>query len=194
MRTHRLSRDERREQLLDTAGTMVVQDGVESLTMEGVAAKAGVSKALPYKFFANREDLLLSLYDREVDEVGERLDVATVGVEPFEERLRATITAWLEHLNDRGLLLGILMTTPLLTGPIQKRQFEVGADLSLEWGELAAKEFDIPLERAIDAAAMLLASTQGLLQRWIREQHRQDELVECFVTMGCAAFASLGRP
>jgi AcrR family transcriptional regulator len=194
MQTHRLSHEERRSQLLDTAGIMVVQDGVESLTMEGVAARAGVSKALPYKFFANREDLLLSLYDREVDEVGERLDVATVGVEPFEDRLRATITAWLEHMRERGLLLGILMTTPLLTGPIQKRQIEVGADLSLEWGELAAREFGIPLERAVDGAAVLLAGTQGLLQRWINGKDRQSELVEEFVRMSVGAFASLATP
>jgi AcrR family transcriptional regulator len=191
--THRLSRDERREQLLDTAGAMVVDEGVESLTMEGIAAKAGVSKALPYKFFANREDLLLTLYDREVHEVGDRLEVVAGNVEPFEERLRVTIRAWLEHMQERGLLLGILMTTPLLTGPIQKRQFVVGEELAVEWGELAAEEFHIPPDRAVDAAAVLLAGTQGLLQRWIGHHDRQDELVDSFVTMTVAAFAALGE-
>jgi AcrR family transcriptional regulator len=189
---HRLTRDERRHQLLDTAGAMAVEEGVESLTMEGVAARAGVSKALPYKFFGNREDLLLALYDREIDQMGERLDATTEGIEDFEERLRVTVTVWLEHMAERGMLLGILMTVPLLSGPIQQRQARTGRNLAVEWGERATVAFGIEPTAAVDAAAMILAGSQGMLQRWIQAPQRRQELADTFVHLALAAFRSLG--
>ena len=53
----RLTRAARREQLLDAAAQLGAAS-LDSVTMEGLAAQAGVSKALPYKFFANRDEVL----------------------------------------------------------------------------------------------------------------------------------------
>ena len=51
----RLQPEERRQELLDSAFTIVLSRGLESLTMEGLAAQAGVNKALPYHYFETRE-------------------------------------------------------------------------------------------------------------------------------------------
>ena len=47
------------------AGELVASADADSVTMEAVAERAGVSRPLVYKHFANRAELLASLYQRE---------------------------------------------------------------------------------------------------------------------------------
>src|SRR6476619_7614888 len=61
----RLSADERREALLDVARTLVNEVGPGGITMGVVAERARVTRALVYKHFANKHDLLVALYRRE---------------------------------------------------------------------------------------------------------------------------------
>ena len=44
--------------LLDTAARLAMDHGPDGVTMDAVAASAGVSRPLVYKHFANREELL----------------------------------------------------------------------------------------------------------------------------------------
>ncbi|HET6795150.1 MAG TPA: helix-turn-helix domain-containing protein, partial [Acidimicrobiales bacterium] len=69
----RLTRQERRGQLLDAGAAIVVESGADSLTMEGVAVRAGVSKALPYQHFQDAEDLLTELATREASIIADRI-------------------------------------------------------------------------------------------------------------------------
>ena len=72
----RLSRDERRAHFLDMAAEIITEHGADSVTMEGVAARAGVSKALGYRYFTNRDDLLMALFDREMAILDHRISTA----------------------------------------------------------------------------------------------------------------------
>ena len=47
----RLSPADRRNQLLDSARDIIVQQGLSTLTMEQLATEAGVSNPLIYKYF-----------------------------------------------------------------------------------------------------------------------------------------------
>ena len=63
--THRrLSRAARREQLLETALTIVREDGADRLTLGYLARQAGVSKPVAYDHFGTRSGLLIALYKR----------------------------------------------------------------------------------------------------------------------------------
>ena len=62
----RLSHAQRRRQLLDAAASLIIEKSLDAVTMEGVAARAGVSKALPYRFFTNRDQILDRLIEREL--------------------------------------------------------------------------------------------------------------------------------
>ena len=76
----RLSPDARRAQLLDTAKEMVISNGLQAFTMEGLAREAGVSAPLVYNYFAGRPQLLQALLVREyhlfVEETTEALQDA----------------------------------------------------------------------------------------------------------------------
>ncbi|MER5650199.1 TetR/AcrR family transcriptional regulator [Streptosporangium sp. NPDC002524] len=60
----RLSKRARREQLLDTAMTIVRAQGTDSLTLLTLAEAAGVSRPIVYDHFGTRPGLLLALYRR----------------------------------------------------------------------------------------------------------------------------------
>lgn len=61
-RAHRLSARERRRQLLDTALTVVRDEGADRLTLGHLAVRAGVSKPVVYDHFRTRSGLLIELY------------------------------------------------------------------------------------------------------------------------------------
>ena len=58
----RLSKAERRRQLLDMALVIVREEGADRLTLGHLAARAGVSKPIPYEHFGTRSGLLIELY------------------------------------------------------------------------------------------------------------------------------------
>ncbi|MEU3764789.1 TetR/AcrR family transcriptional regulator [Amycolatopsis keratiniphila] len=60
----RLSKQARREQLLDVALTIVRANGADGLTLPTLAEAAGVSRPVVYDHFASRPALLLALYRR----------------------------------------------------------------------------------------------------------------------------------
>ena len=64
----RLAKPARREQLLDTALTLVREQGTDGLTLATLAEAAGVSRPIVYDHFGTRPELLLALY-RQLDPV-----------------------------------------------------------------------------------------------------------------------------
>ncbi len=60
----RLSQQDRRAQLLDTAAAIVRAEGADALTLARVAEVAGVSKPIAYDHFETRAGLLTALYRR----------------------------------------------------------------------------------------------------------------------------------
>ncbi|MDH0648888.1 TetR/AcrR family transcriptional regulator [Pseudomonas sp. GD03858] len=58
----RLSRDERRRQLLDVAWRLVRDEGTDALSLGRLAEQAGVTKPVVYDHFETRNGLLLALY------------------------------------------------------------------------------------------------------------------------------------
>lgn len=59
----RLSREERRRQLLDVAWQLVRGEGTDALSLGRLAEQAGVTKPVVYDHFETRNGLLLALYE-----------------------------------------------------------------------------------------------------------------------------------
>jgi len=58
----RLSKAERRRQLLDMAMVILREEGADKLTLGHLALRAGVSKPITYEHFSTRAGLLIALY------------------------------------------------------------------------------------------------------------------------------------
>jgi AcrR family transcriptional regulator len=63
----RLARPERREQILDAAALVFIGRDPVDVTFEEIAEAAGVSRALVYNYFGDRNGLLEALYRRNVE-------------------------------------------------------------------------------------------------------------------------------
>src|SRR5918994_6585818 len=61
----RMPPEERREQILDATLALVAEKGYESVSMEGIARVAGVTKPVVYDLFGTLADLLEALLKRE---------------------------------------------------------------------------------------------------------------------------------
>ena len=76
----RMTGQERREQLLDVGRTLFAEKGFEAVSVEEIAAKAGVSKPVVYEHFGGKEGLYAVLVDREMNELlASMTDALTAG-------------------------------------------------------------------------------------------------------------------
>jgi AcrR family transcriptional regulator len=64
VRPRRLQPQQRREQLLDTAAAMFAGKPYDDVMVQGIAANAGVSRALIYNYFPSGRDLYVAIFQR----------------------------------------------------------------------------------------------------------------------------------
>ncbi|MFD8825949.1 TetR/AcrR family transcriptional regulator [Streptomyces sp. NPDC059605] len=97
----RLSPAERRAQLLAVAAQLFAAHPYDDVLMEGVAERAGVSRALLYQHFPSKRDLFAVLYQQVATELlaRSRFDPADTLVEQLTEGLDAHIEYFAENRN-----------------------------------------------------------------------------------------------
>ena len=100
--------DDRRQQLLDAAAAILVEHGAAAMSMERLAAEAGVSKALPYKHFDNSEQVLAELYRRETVALGRAVWIALRDAPTGADLIRVGVSSYLDEVIDRGPVLAAL--------------------------------------------------------------------------------------
>src|SRR3954471_15195336 len=92
-------REKRRTELLDAAVTAIRREG-STVSMEVIAAEAGVTKPIVYKHFGDRSGLAAAIGERFGSELVGTLESALhrTDLEP-EQLVRATIDAYLEFVD-----------------------------------------------------------------------------------------------
>lgn len=163
----RLSARDRREQYLDVAAEIAIRSGVALVTMEGVAVGAGVNKALLYRQFDNRGELLLALFDRETAKLDARVRAAVDDAEGFEAKIRAWAGQWFDNVAEHGALLGRLMEARTVAPEVAARHKERLRAVERLYGDWYAEQLDVEVEVGRDAAAMLFAGLSGIIDRWV---------------------------
>lgn len=180
-RTIRLPREERREHFLDVAARLVAEGGVDAVTMEGVASAAGVSKGLGYAYFTNADDLVLALLQRELGKLGAEMARAVRTADGFEAKSRAAIHAWFDAVAERGPLLGALTQAGVGRGPAEQTRKGYNRQMEEFWGEVAERELGTPRRQASIVAAVFIAGTRGLLERWVECRDPRTLLEDTYV-------------
>ena len=155
----RLTPAARRNQILDVAARLIVEEGLQAATMEQLARSAGISKALVYNYFATRDVLLGALLQREQAELGARGMGAALQAESFPELIAQTTRLYLEHVRDRGPLIAALLGDPA-TAALMEAESRVSRDQTVRYFVRAARRaYGLPLPRAIAAVDLLMAVT-----------------------------------
>jgi len=96
-----MSAADRREAILEAALDAFAGAGYHETSLDAVADRAGISKALIYEHFASKRELHRALLERYVHELLARVIDATAAAEPGEARLRSGLEAFLEFVEER---------------------------------------------------------------------------------------------
>lgn len=93
------------EAMLDAAEAMIIESGVSSLTMEGIAEKAGVSIGSLYQYFHSREEIFQQLgrrYYAELETLVEPYLSSMTRVTDFIVRIEQSIRICWEFTSDNA--------------------------------------------------------------------------------------------
>ncbi|GDY30088.1 TetR/AcrR family transcriptional regulator [Gandjariella thermophila] len=82
---------ERFARILDAAAALITDNGVAGLSTRAIAARAGIPVASLYQYFADRDEIILALVQRDTAEMDQQVAEAVAALE--EPTLRSLITA-----------------------------------------------------------------------------------------------------
>jgi AcrR family transcriptional regulator len=135
---------ERREQLLDAALELIVENGFGSATIDAVAREAGVARPVVYRLFGDRPALLAALFAREEERALSQLAVAIPAIpgdrdpdELLAAGLRLFLEAVAESPNTWRLVLVDIDNAPAeLRDEVARRRAAVREQLErlVAWG------------------------------------------------------------
>ena len=90
-------RAERRAQLIDAAVEAIRRDGA-AVSMEVIAAEAGVTKPIVYRHFGDRDGLATAIAERVAGDLVTKIAASLSSDSPPRELLRSTIDAYLAYI------------------------------------------------------------------------------------------------
>jgi AcrR family transcriptional regulator len=156
-RRRRLSPQVRREQIMDAAAELIVNQGYLPLSIEALAQAASSSKALIYTYFATQYDLFNRLLQREI------AALATAGVETAAQVSELEPAAvlcgmlYFEYVAKRGPLLHILMTDLYMAEHIDPEATRVGRAILRRLVRLARNTLKLSEKQILAAIEMIAA-------------------------------------
>jgi len=93
-------RDRRRGEIVDAAEALYSEVGWDAVTMDQVARRARLSRALVYVYFRDKSDLHLALVERALDMLRERFEAARAGKERGLDEVEAIGWAYLTYARE----------------------------------------------------------------------------------------------
>ncbi|MDX5450271.1 MAG: TetR/AcrR family transcriptional regulator [Actinomycetes bacterium] len=125
---------ERVERILDAAASLVVERGVERLSTRAVATAAGVPVATLYQYFADKDEILLALVERDVAEMDAQVaaDLGALDVLSVRTVVETTMRAFVAVYLRRPAFVMIWLrgrTNPAINDFCRDHNRRVAADL-----------------------------------------------------------------
>lgn len=170
----RLGAELRREHVIDAAERIFAAQPYEDVTMAAVAAEAGISRALLYRYFPGKRTLFAAVYRRAAERL---LDGVRLGPQaPLEDQIASGLDAHLDYfLANRNTVLAANRT--LATDPAV--QDIINAELAALRDRIADAADLEPAARQRLSAVMIswLAFVRVLCVQWLADgQFTRDEV------------------
>ena len=162
---------DRREAILDAARGAFADTGYHETSLDAVAERAGVSKALLYEHFGSKRELFVAMLEMHVHELIERIIGAVAVAEPGEDRLRSGLEAFFGFVEERRGAWRIMFRNagdPDVAVRLDRLRDEVaGAIVQLMSEEAAAKGIDFPnLPEFVEMIAQQMVGAMQSLADW----------------------------
>jgi AcrR family transcriptional regulator len=189
----RLQSSARRDALLDAAVALVSAKGVHVVSMEAVAERAGVSRPLVYKHFANRDELLAAAYRREASKLHQdlALEVASAGAH-IEELYRALVQGSMRASVERGRIFAALRAEGGWNHDIRREQRSRDRQTVRAFAAVAARQYGLDRSRCTSVTAVLLGALDAVLAQWRIHPTEENRVIleETYLAMVVGAYSA----
>lgn len=161
--------------------------------MDAVAERAGVSRPLVYKHFANRSELLAAVYQRESALLHAELSAAVTSADTVEDMFRALIRGALRAEAERGAAFAALRAAGLRTRERRQEQRRRDRTTLRYFAAMAVRDFGLEEQRAKLGVAILLGAIEAVLAQWRRRPNREQAqlLEETYVVLVAGGLGQL---
>ena len=166
-RAGRLPRTARRRQLLDAALSVFVAQGYHAAAMDDIADKAGVSKPVLYQHFPGKRDLYLALLDESAAALMEAVRGAMLSTTDNKARVRATVSAYYEFVEDKTGAFRLVFESDLIGEPeVRERLESVERQCADAVAAVIAEDTGLPEAEARLLGAGLAGIAQVTARTW----------------------------
>jgi AcrR family transcriptional regulator len=190
-------RSARRARLLESSLQLLGTEGWQATTVRAICSHARLTPRYFYESFADRDEVLLEVFDRIAQE-GAAAVLAAVVAAPDDARAksRAAIAAFVEHVTDDPRKARVLFVEAMGSEQLARRRFETVRLFAALVAEQAKVFYGVPDETdpLVETTALMLAG--GLaetLLAWldgtlrITREQLIDDCADLFEAMGEAA-------
>jgi AcrR family transcriptional regulator len=159
--TPRLSRSDRRAQLLTAAKSTFVTQGYHAAAMDDIADRAGVSKPVLYQHFPSKLELYLALLGESANDLVRLVEEALHGTSDNKVRVHGAVEAYFSFVADNDQAYRLIFESDL-RGQVQVEQIVDRATDSC----IAAITDTITTDTGVDPerSRLLAAALVGLSQ------------------------------
>lgn len=175
----RLAPADRRRELVRVAGAVLTRDGVDGVQFARVAAEAGVTRPLVYKFFRSRQELIIAVLEDFAAELAERFGRGAMRSIPGSnaEVARVFVEAVCDTIEQRGAgpwhLLDAKGPDPL----VARRGQEILESIVAPWQARIASAAGTSEREAATLARMIVAAGRAVLELWCNGLLTREEAV-----------------
>jgi AcrR family transcriptional regulator len=192
-RRRRLAPQERAAQILDFAARLIIEEGLTELSMERLGREAGISKALIYNYFPNRNDLLRALLEREMEVLRERQVAQTRAAADFRDLVLRTTRTYVAQVKERGALLQRLWAEPAVARLVAEQNVRKREEALRFMVAQVVKTYGLPRDVAVSAVDMGMAMTEAAAQHLPASRNDVDFATHVCVSLLMGGLEALAR-
>lgn len=183
----RLSPHDRRMQLLDCAGRILLDHGLSKFTIDALAKEATVSTPLVYKYFDTRIEILQALLVRESEQFAAKLRGLLDRSTGYEEIVRLFVTLNFDTARS-GSLLKVLLSQPDVRKGLDSTEFDWVSQVLFE---KTAQECGLSLAQAKQVVPMGSAASLTAAERFSRKGGDREQTIDDTVKFILGAFRAV---
>jgi len=191
----RLASGERRRDLVRVAAAIMTRDGVDAVLLGDVAAAAGVSRQLVYKYFPSRQALISGVLEDFADALAHEFGRRAMRGLPasLEEATHVFVEAVCDTIEAKGAGPWHLLDSKGPDPELGRLGQEIMHRLVVPWHGRIARVTGVGAREATIAARMLVAAGRAVLDLWCAGEISRDEAVR-YATRGVTALLQIARP
>lgn len=183
----RLAPHDRRMQLLDCAGRILLDHGLSKFTIDALAKEASVSTPLIYKYFDTRIEILQALLLRESEQFAAKLKDLLERSTEYKEVVRLFVTSNFDGARQ-GSLLKVLYTQPDVISGLDSTESDWVIKILIE---KTAQEFGLSLSQARQVVHMGSAASITAAERFSRRGGDREQTIDDTVKFILGAFGAV---